>query len=47
MQSCGDNIFNLEALLKMNYVEWLQYLTYMKQKGEIELFLDKTKNGSN
>lgn len=42
MQSCGYNIFNMEALLKMNVVEWFTYLTYMQQKGEIEIFLRDT-----
>jgi hypothetical protein len=39
LQACCDNPFLLEQLGKWTYIEFLTYLQFMKQKGEIELFL--------
>jgi hypothetical protein len=43
LQICGDNAFMLEKLGKWTYIEMLTYLQYMKQKGEIELFIQQSK----
>jgi len=42
MQTCDYDLFKLDALLKMNIIDWLTYLQFIKQKGEIELFISQT-----
>jgi hypothetical protein len=36
MESVGYDFIKFQELLKTNFVDYLGYLQYMKQKGEIE-----------
>lgn len=42
MQVCGDDYFKMDALGNWSVRDFLTYLKYMKQKGEIEIFLRDT-----
>jgi hypothetical protein len=44
MQVCGDDCFKMDTLGNWGVIDFLTYLKYMKQKGEIELFI-KQANG--
>lgn len=43
IKSVGYDFLKLPDLLKQNAGDWLFYLNYMAQKGEIEIFLRDTK----
>jgi hypothetical protein len=44
MQVCGDDYFKMDALGNWSVIDFLTYLKYMKQKGEIENFLNASKH---
>ena len=44
MLVCGDDYFKMEKLGNWNVLDFLTYLKYMQQKGEIETFLRQAKD---
>lgn len=43
LQLCDMDAFKLSSLGKWTYIEMLTYYQYLKQKGEIELFIEQSK----